>query len=457
VSDSGQVTSPFTVEAAAVPGNREGLTMTQRQHDLNKLVSPPLLPTEASRPLVDHASGALIARSDVRWSRDDDQALLRAARDLETADCLTPNEVERAALSPETLSADRQSHLLACRLCQAQRAAAALSPERDRRLAERLAASGPLDGPEAVGPRGEELMELALASVSRGLLDDKTDLPLPLALPALARLGLPVPGQTVGPFAIEAILGAGTHGVVYRGRNRASPAQSVAIKFLARPAPSAEALQQFRSESDTVRRLAHPSIVPVFDAGFHGGLPFLVSELVEGESLADRAAGLPQDPQQAAEWVESAARAVHQLHEHGVLHRDLKPENLLFSPDGVIRVSDSGLAAFREDGPASPYAAPELLRGRQASRASDVYSLGVILRELLIGSPTIPHLTAAPPALEALCRDCLDPDPARRPATAEQVANALRAFLSTTPVAAQGRGFFSGTIYLLSLGFIDLG
>jgi tetratricopeptide (TPR) repeat protein len=274
----------------------------------------------------------------------------------------------------------------------------------------------------------------------------------------------------VGDYELLDELGRGGMGVVYRARH-ASSGEVVALKLL-NPGASAAALKRQRREVDAQRRLDHPALVAVRDAGEHQGQPYLVLELVRGESLEERLhRGGPLPEWEAARLVLRLTRGLAHAHDAGVLHRDLKPGNVLLDQDGAPRLTDFGLAKHLEGGQSkltqtgsllgSPgYWAPEQARGDQArvGPATDVYGLGAVLYACLTGVPPIqagsliesalaaehqpidpPRLLrpGVDPRLEAVCLRCLDKDPARRYPSAEALAGALDGVLSA---ASQRRG-----------------
>jgi serine/threonine-protein kinase len=276
---------------------------------------------------------------------------------------------------------------------------------------------------------------------------------------------LRVPG-----YQIEAELGRGGMGVVYRAC-QTELQRPVALKIILAGAHASPAhMERFRAEARVEARLQHPNIVGVYDIGEHEGVPYFSLELVEGGSLSDRARRQPQPPREAAQLVETLARAVHYAHERGIVHRDLKPANVLLMADGTPKIADFGLAKCLDDESGSTrtgsllgtpsYMAPEqaLGRHRTVGRATDVYALGAILYELLVGRP--PFLAATmldtveqvrteepvPPTrlqpklardLETICLKCLQKDSRRRYATALELAEDLRRFQAGEPIKAR--------------------
>jgi WD40 repeat protein/tetratricopeptide (TPR) repeat protein len=275
-------------------------------------------------------------------------------------------------------------------------------------------------------------------------------------------------------YEIEAELGHGGMGVVYRARQLGLD-RIVALKMIrAGEHPLPEELARFHVEGEAVARLSHPNIVQVFEVGTHAGRPFLCMEYVEGGSLAQRVRGSTQPPREAAALVEVLARAVHHAHQRHVIHRDLKPGNVLLAADGTPKVADFGLARRLdgEDGhtrtgavlgtPA--YMAPEQAAGERGAvgPAADVYALGAILYELLAGRPPfladtplealllVRQEEPVPPRrlrrglsrdLETVCLKCLEKDPRRRYASALALADDLRSFGEGRPITARPVGF----------------
>ena len=216
-----------------------------------------------------------------------------------------------------------------------------------------------------------------------------------------AIVAVPHPAELpqVPGYRVEALLGRGGMGVVYRAwhlrLNRA-----VALKMLlAGPCARPEELERFLREAEAVAGLRHPNIVQVYDVGDVDGRPYFTMEFVEGGNLAEQIQGVPQPARQAAALVATLAEAIHAAHQSGIVHRDLKPANILLTADGTPKVTDFGLARRLEgDGGLTlsgvpvgtpSYMAPEQARGEKAAigPATDVYALGAILYELLTGRP----------------------------------------------------------------------
>lgn len=257
-------------------------------------------------------------------------------------------------------------------------------------------------------------------------------------------------------YILREQIGAGASGKVYRAWHK-SGQEEVAIKFLRKSLTAhPPAVERFLREAHTVAALAHPGIVAVHGAGRTpaGGL-FLHLELVRGRDLAAVMQAGPIGWQQAARWVAQAARIVHFAHERGIIHCDLKPSNLLLDDRGAIRVTDFGLAipvaaveqadSLLAGTPA--FMAPEQVDPRwgQISPRTDVYGLGAVLLALVGGRPpydgtsvadvlrcvaddapvTIQEAPTAPPPLRSVLTLSLAKAPALRPATAQELADAL--------------------------------
>jgi len=264
-----------------------------------------------------------------------------------------------------------------------------------------------------------------------------------------------VPGQIIAErYRVVALAGRGGMGEVYRAEDL-KLTQIVAIKFLPESlSKDAGALARFHSEVRIARQVSHPNVCRVFDIGDTEGITFLTMEYVDGEDLASLVRRIGRlSPDKATEIARQVCAGLAAAHERGVIHRDLKPANLMLDSAGKIRITDFGLAGIaasiqgaevRAGTPA--YMAPEQLAGKEVTFKSDLYSLGLVLYEILTGkrafdATTLPELmkmreTSAPtnpsslvkdldPLLERVILRCLDKDPAQRPASALQVAAAL--------------------------------
>ncbi len=281
---------------------------------------------------------------------------------------------------------------------------------------------------------------------------------------------------TVAGYEILATLGRGGMAVVYQAR-QVKLQRVVALKvILAGAHASPEELARFRTEAEAVARLRHPNIVQIHAVGEQDGCAHFSLEFVEGGSLAHQLAGTPQPARPSAQLVETLARAIHFAHERGIIHRDLKPANVLLTADGTPKITDFGLAKFLRGQPevSAPgyetktgqiigtphYMAPEQTQGdpRAVGPAADVYALGAILYECLIGRPPfkaetplatmhqvqceepVPprrFLPRVPRDLETICLKCLRKEPRKRYADAAALAEDLRRFVAGEPIRAR--------------------
>ena len=225
-------------------------------------------------------------------------------------------------------------------------------------------------------------------------------------------------GARLGPYEVRGLLGAGGMGEVYRARDPRI-GRDVAIKVLpGAAAVDADRLERFQREARAAGALNHPNILAVFDVGFEGGAPYVVSELLEGETLRERlrTGGLPL--QRAIQCGTQIAQGLAAAHEKGIVHRDLKPENLFLTRDGRVKILDFGLAKLHE--PAAlfdkgeiqettaskmtdagvilgtvGYMSPEQVRGLPADPRSDIFSFGAVLYEMIARRRAFQAPTAA--------------------------------------------------------------
>src|SRR5262249_19128079 len=271
-----------------------------------------------------------------------------------------------------------------------------------------------------------------------------------LAEPAPARPAADYP--RINGHVILGELGRGGMGVVYKARQTALN-RLVALKMLlAGGHAGTEPLKRFHTEAEAVARLVHPNIVHIYEVGEQDGLPYFSLEFVDEGSLAKKLAGRPQPARDAAELVETLARAMHHAHQHGIMHRDLKPANVLLTSQGVPKITDFGLAKRLETDSSQTrsgalvgtpsYMAPEQARGnvREVGPLADVYALGAFLYESLTGRPPFLGSTAldtmeqvrsqepVPPShlqpkvssdLETICLKCLQKEAKKRYASAQ--------------------------------------
>jgi Tol biopolymer transport system component len=280
------------------------------------------------------------------------------------------------------------------------------------------------------------------------------------------------PGTKLGPYEVVGILGAGGMGEVYRARDSRLK-REVAVKVLpASFSADAERLRRFEQEAQTAGGLNHPNITAVYDLGAHDGAPYIVTELLEGETLRARLSGGALPVRKATDYAIQIVKGLAAAHEKGIVHRDLKPENLFVTNDGRVKILDFGLAKLtQKDTATGPqtnlptagtepgvvlgtlgYMAPEQVKGKGADQRSDLFSFGAILYEMLSGRRAFhrdsaaetmsailreepPDLSATnhniQPGLERIVRHCLEKNPEERFYSARDVAFDLEA-LSTT-------------------------
>ena len=224
-------------------------------------------------------------------------------------------------------------------------------------------------------------------------------------------------GKKIGPYTLEGLIGAGGMGVVYVARQE-HPDRNVALKILQTPPPGSSLIRRFEWEAEFLGRLQHPVIAQIYDAGIEqldqGRIAFLAMELVDGEPLTRFAEQNHLGMKQRVELFAKICDGVHHAHQKGVLHRDLKPSNILVNQNGLPKILDFGIARPLNAGDGTlktqqgellgtvPYMSPEQIRGevRELDVRSDVYSLGVVLYELL--SKSLPHDVSKTPIPQAI-------------------------------------------------------
>jgi eukaryotic-like serine/threonine-protein kinase len=277
-------------------------------------------------------------------------------------------------------------------------------------------------------------------------------------------------GTRLGPYEIAALLGAGGMGEVYRARDTRL-GRDVAIKVLPPEfADDPERLKRFEQEARAVAALSHPNVLAIHDVGTHEAIPYLVTELLEGESLRDRLKAGGLTVRKAVETAVQIAQGLAAAHEKGIVHRDLKPGNVFVTKDGQVKILDFGLARLAQpEIPSDPhaktlpgepatesgavlgtmgYTSPEQLRGERADARSDIFAFGCVLYEMLAGTSPFLKATGAEtvtaimsedpvplsgtgrviaPALQEIVSRCLEKRPADRFSSAHDLALALRA------------------------------
>ena len=289
-------------------------------------------------------------------------------------------------------------------------------------------------------------------------------------------------GDKLGPYEITGALGAGGMGEVYRARDPRL-GREVAIKVL----PTAlskdpDRLRRFEQEARAAGALNHPNILVIYDTGTHDGAPYVVSELLEGETLRERLKGGAIPPRKAVDLAIQIAHGLAAAHEKGIAHRDLKPENIFLTRDSRAKILDFGLAKLAEQ-PALPgqmtalptipdktapgvilgtvgYMSPEQVRGEAADHRSDIFSFGAILYEMVCGErafqkgASVETMTAilkedppdlasrnasVPPALERVVGHCLEKRREDRFQSTRDLAFALEAISSPSEVSGPAR------------------
>ena len=304
-------------------------------------------------------------------------------------------------------------------------------------------------------------------------------------------------GDRIGRFEILGALGTGGMGDVYRARDP-QLRREVAIKMLrAAYSDDPDRQRRFEQEARAAGSLSHPNIVAVHDVGVHEGSPFLVTELLDGETLYQRMIGRTLPLREALDCAMQIASGLAAAHERGIIHRDIKPSNLWVTTDGRIKIIDFGVAKLV--GPdlsgdatqtitvgdmqlarvvgTSTYMSPEQVRGLRVDHRSDIFSFGVVLYEMLTGFPPFRRDTTAdtvsailndeplelssivsiPPALERTVKHCLEKKPEDRFQSARDLMfdlEARRQSRETAVARATGQRILSGTRALIAIGLL---
>jgi serine/threonine protein kinase/tetratricopeptide (TPR) repeat protein len=292
-------------------------------------------------------------------------------------------------------------------------------------------------------------------------------------------------GTRLGDYEIQSLLGAGGMGEVYRARDLRLR-REVAVKVLPAVVSSdPERLRRFEQEATAAAALNHPNILAIYQMGTHGGAPYLVSELLEGETLREQMSRGRVAPRRAIDYGVQTAHGLAAAHQKGIVHRDLKPENLFLTQDGRIKILDFGLAKLTQahpgseasaptmDGKTEPglvmgtvgYMSPEQVRGQAVDSRADIFAIGAILYEMLTGKrafqkPTSPETMSAilnedpremsrivsnvPPALQRIVHRCLEKNPERRFQSTTDLTFALEALSDSGAIRGEVLGKGSG-------------
>jgi TolB-like protein/Flp pilus assembly protein TadD len=298
-------------------------------------------------------------------------------------------------------------------------------------------------------------------------------------------------GERLGPYEIVAALGSGGMGEVYRARDQRL-GREVALKVLPpEVAASPDRLRRFEQEARAASSLSHPNLLAIFDIGERDGLRYLVTELLEGETLRDRLDRGPMSATKALELVLQLGRGLAAAHERGIVHRDLKPENVFVTRDGHLKILDFGLAKVVAPeeistqiagSPTQPrtepglilgtvaYMAPEQVRGQPADPRSDIFAVGAVLVEMVTGRAAFrrdsaaetmaailkeepPRFSAsglqAPPSLERIVRRCLAKSPSARYPSARALVAELDNLSSSSGIRQAASGTAPPSIAVL--------
>ena len=283
-------------------------------------------------------------------------------------------------------------------------------------------------------------------------------------------------GETLSHYEIVGKVGAGGMGEVYRARDPRL-GREVAIKVLhSSYSQNSVRLARFEQEARAVGALNHPNVLAIHDVGHDQGMPFLVTELLDGETLRERIESGGLTRRKAVEYAAQVAEGLAAAHSHNIVHRDLKPENIFITRDGHLKILDFGLAKLTERDPENPvstesptealteagavvgtpgYMSPEQLHGQPADPRSDIFAFGIILYEMISRRRPFVGETAAevsasimrdepaplsddqgpvPPTLDRVVRQCLEKNPDERFESAHDLAHMLRAVSDTGQV-----------------------
>jgi Tol biopolymer transport system component len=279
-----------------------------------------------------------------------------------------------------------------------------------------------------------------------------------------------IPGYRLGPYEVVSPLGAGGMGEVYRARDERL-GREVALKVLPESmASDPDRLKRFEREARATAALSHPNVLAVFDIGSHDGRTFVVSELLDGATLGTRLEIGPLPTREALSLAAQACRGLAVAHARGIIHRDVKPDNLFLTKSGLLKILDFGLAHVSGDSSGATdgttasrltdagtilgtvrYMSPEQAKGLSIDARSDLFSLGVVLYEMLAGRHPFKRATSAetmtailrddppmegslPSVLDQIVRRCLEKDPEQRFQTARDLEFALSTLSGSSPI-----------------------
>src|ERR1039458_10012796 len=286
------------------------------------------------------------------------------------------------------------------------------------------------------------------------------------------------PGTILGQYEIHSPLGAGGMGEVYRAHDTRLD-REVAIKVLPESLTTdPDRLRRFEQEARAAAALNHPNILAVYQMATHDGVSYMVTELLDGETLRERLRRGPIPLRKAIDYAGQIAHGLAAAHDKGIVHRDLKPENLFITKDGRVKILDFGLAKLTQPTDSSEldatvaqgtepgmvmgtagYMSPEQVRGKTADHRSDIFAFGTILYEMVTGKQTFRKPTSAetmtailneeppsisqiapasPPGLQRVVHRCLEKSPEQRFQSASDMAFALDALSDSTVTTSTG-------------------
>jgi serine/threonine protein kinase len=283
-------------------------------------------------------------------------------------------------------------------------------------------------------------------------------------------------GERIGPFQIVAPIGKGGMGEIYHARDTRLN-RDVAVKMLPEGVNDDDSLRRFERETRAIASLNHPNILAIHDTGLYREVPYAVTELLQGETLAERLRSGPLAAPRATEIASLIAEGLEAAHAMGVIHRDIKPENIFLTNDGRAKILDFGIARIEnptirggritQPGTSSSvfvmgtagYISPEQVRGKRADPRSDIFALGAVYFEMLTGKRAFsrdspvetlgavlrddprkhPDVKKIPESLSGYVFRCLEKDPADRYQSARDLVMDLRAWQASAATEAATR------------------